>query len=197
MFTVTEIEGHLYPEYEKYGILGHGFKGHYKNAEEFMIYIIAPSRIIDYTMRTGEYVKLDFDMFEPSYMHPFDIYNSVLTRCLSGGFYFNEFIDACNETKAMDVYFLSEEFMTSVECGSWRGRWSIQMQDESNLDDYRNRFRTLIQSLDIRLDWTNAYLKYGQHPVVYKCMEQNPHINRSHFIDSYFSHIYPRKVYWN
>lgn len=192
----TKIGDRRYWKYEQYGILGHGFDGHYENAEMFLIYIIDPTSIIDYTMKTGEYVKLDFDMFEPSYPHPFTIYESVLSRCLSGGFYFDEFLNACSETKAMDVYFLSDNFMTRVECGNWHGRWNIRMQGEASLDTYRNRFRALIQLLNNRLDWTNAYLKHGQHPIVYKCMEQNPHIDRSYFINSYFSHNL-RKVYWD
>ena len=194
----TKIGDRLYWKYEQYGILGHGFDGHYENAEKFMIYIIDPASIIDYTMKTGKYVELDFDMFEPSYPYPFTVYESVLTRCLSNGFYFEEFLNACNETKAMDIYFLSDDFMTSVECGHWHGRWNIKMQGETSLDAYRNRFRVFIQSLNARLDWTNAYLKYGQHPVVYKCIEQHPHINRSHFINLKFSSdIYPRKIYWD
>ena len=191
-----KIGNRWYWKYDQYGILGHGFDGHYENAEKFMIYIIDPASIIDYTMKTGEYVKLDFDMFEPSYPHPFTVYESVLTRCLSGGFYFEEFLNACNETKAMDIYFLSDDFMTRVECGNWHGRWNIKMQGEASLDTYRNRFRALIHSLNSRLDWTNAYLKYGQHPIVSKCIEQYPHISRSHFINSDSSHIYLRKIYW-
>lgn len=160
--TLCELE-----DWKKHGILHCGYYGCYAVAEAFMRKVAS----IEFDPSLEIMLALDGKNFNLDDAHYDDFLNSefyartdavqrIYRRCVEKGDFFESFLKVCAETKLLDPWFMSEEFMSNVWAGSIHGYWSIPMQGETSKEPYRNRFRKFIQSLDDRgLKWTEKYLE--------------------------------------
>lgn len=154
---------------KKHGFLGCGFEGGYGIAEVFMMQVaLFDDPIVEIEFATK---GIDLDaIFSTKTLYAAcgsnecrvnDIFDRIFNKCVFHGFYFDNFLKKCAETKFMDNWFMSERFMSNVWAGSIRGQWNITFHHEANgKEPYRNRFRAFIKSLDDRgLGWTDKYLE--------------------------------------
>ena len=154
---------------KKHGFLGCGFEGGYGIAEVFMMQVALfddPIVEIEFATKgidldTTFSIKTLYAACGSNERKVNDIFDRIFNRCVFHGFYFNNFLKKCAETKFMDNWFMSERFMSNVWAGSIRGKWSTTFNHEANgKEPYRNRFRAFIKSLDDRgLGWTKKYLE--------------------------------------
>ena len=99
------------------------------------------------------------DFLLPEHNRTFAI-ERLYIECVELGKFFNGFLQVCENTRLLDPWFLSENFMSNVHAGSIRGFWSIQIHGEDSKEPYRERFRKFIKSLDNRgLEWTKKYIE--------------------------------------
>lgn len=159
------ISSYTIENWKKHGILCCGYEGCYGVAEAFM------RRVVDIDPEFEIMLDLDnknFNIDAASYSDflnpkPWAIYDAIqriYSMCVERGDFFENFLKVCAETKLLDPWFISEEFMSDVWAGGICGYWSIKMQGEYSKKLYRNRFRKFIQSLDDRgLRWTEKYLE--------------------------------------
>lgn len=160
------IPPYRFEEWRKHGILCCGYDGCYGVAEAFMRRVagfVYPSLEIMLAL-DGKNFNLDDahydDFLNSKFYARTDAVQRIYRRCVEKGDFFESFLKVCAETKLLDPWFMSEEFMSNVWAGGIRGYWSIKMQDEASKEPYRNRFRKFIRSLDERgLRWTERYLK--------------------------------------
>ena len=160
------ISEYRFEEWKKHGILCCGYDGCYGVAEAFMrriAGIVYPSLEIMLDL-DGKNFNIDeasySDFLNPKPWATYDAIKKIYTKCVERGDFFENFLKVCSETKLLDPWFMSEEFMSNVWAGSIHGYWSIPMQGETSKEPYRNRFRKFIQSLDERgLRWTEKYLE--------------------------------------
>lgn len=140
-----------------YGILGCGFAGKNADAELFMSYVVDPSE------RTRIMIDLHgrIDLDDIKSYKTTDACQRIFNKCVFLGFMFEGFLRACEDLKSLDLWFISEDFMSCVWAGGIRGNWSIMCQHENgDKEPYRRRFRKFIESLDRRgLNWTEKYLE--------------------------------------
>lgn len=160
------IPPYRFEEWRKNGILCCGYDGCNGVAEAFMRRIAGPIHPSLEIM-----LALDGKNFNLNDAHYDDFLNSefyartaavqgIYRRCVEKGDFFESFLKVCAETKLLDPWFMSKEFMSNVWAGEIRGCWSIKMQDEDSKEPYRDRFKKFIQSLDDRgLKWTEKYLE--------------------------------------
>ena len=160
------IPPYRFEEWRKNGILCCGYNGCNGVAEAFMRLVV---RHIHPSLEIM--LALDGKNFNLDDAHYDDFLNSELyartaavqriyRRCVEKGDFFESFLKVCAETKLLDPWFMSKEFMSNVWAGEIRGYWTIKMQDEDSKEPYRDRFKKFIQSLDDRgLKWTEKYLE--------------------------------------
>ena len=163
-----KIPSYRFEEWRKHGILCCGYDGCYGVAEAFMRKVAAfefedPELEIMLAL-DGKNFNIDeasySDFLNPKHWPIYDVVRRIYRRCVENGDFFESFLKVCAETKLLDPWFMSEEFMTDVWAGGIRGYWSILMHSDTSKEPYRNRFRKFIQSLDERgLRWTEKYLE--------------------------------------
>lgn len=158
------ISPYRFEEWRKNGILCCGYHGCYA-AEAFMRRVVGVDPAFEIMLALDD---KNFNLDDASYsdfLHSKfytrnDAIERIYRRCVEIGDFFESFLQVCAETKLLDPWFLSENFMTDVHAGSIYGHWSIPMQGEESKEPYRSRFRRFIKSLDDRgLKWTEKYLE--------------------------------------
>lgn len=160
------ISQYIVEEWKKHGILCCGYDGCYGVAEAFMRRVVgvddpAFEIMLDLECKNFNIDNANyFDFLHPKFYAKNDAIERIYNRCVERGDFFERFLKVCAETKLLDPWFMSEEFMSNVWAGSIRGYWSIKMLGEDSKELYRNRFRKFIKSLDERgLRWTEKYLE--------------------------------------
>ena len=172
------ISPYTIEEWKTCGILHCGYEGCYGVAEAFMRRVVgvdpAFEIMLDLSDKNFNINNASYsDFLHPKFYARDDAVRRIYRRCVENGDFFESFLKVCAETKLLDPWFISEEFMSNVWAGGIRGHWSIKMQDEVSKEPYRNRFRKFIQSLDDRgLKWTEKYLEpdpfWGQKNAYWK-----------------------------
>ena len=155
-----------FEELRKYGILYYGYDSCNGVAEAFMRRVAGldhPSLEIMLDL-DGKNFNLDDahydDFLNLKFYARTAAVQRIYRRCVEKGDFFENFLKVCAETKLLDPWFMSKEFMFNVWAGEIRGYWSIKMLGEDSKEPYRDRFRKFIQSLDDRgLKWTEKYLE--------------------------------------
>ena len=165
---MASINRYTLENWKKHGILCCGYDGCYGVAEAFMRKVAAfefedPELEIMFVLE-GKSFNIDeasySDFLNPKPWAIYDAINRIYTKCVEHGDFFESFLKVCADTKLLDPWFMSEEFMSNVWAGSIHGYWSIPMQGEESKEPYRSRFRKFIKSLDDRgLKWTKKYLE--------------------------------------
>lgn len=162
------IPPYRFEEWRKHGILCCGYDGCYGVAEAFMrkvaVFEFEDPELEIMLALDGKNLNIDeasySDFLNPKQQAIYDAIERIYNKCIEHGDFFEGFLKVCAETKLLDPWFMTEEFMTNVRAGGIRGYWSIKMQGETSKESYRNRFRKFIQSLDDRgLKWTEKYLE--------------------------------------
>ncbi len=159
------IPPYRFEEWRKHGILCCGYDGCYGVAEAFMRRVAGVDPAFEIMLALdGKNFNIDdasySDFLNSKPLAIYDAIQRIYNKCVEHGDFFEGFLKVCAETKLLDTWFMSEEFMSNVWAGGIHGYWSIKMAGEDSKEPYRNRFRKFIQSLDDRgLKWTEKYLE--------------------------------------